>query len=265
MFPRLRGPASQVAKQIRFFSQSQITPAKALPPRLKINDADLTISYLKGTGPGGQKINKTNSACQISHKPSGVVIKCQATRSRAQNEKIARSLLADRVEAKLKGDQSRVAIKAEAARRKKASKMKKTRRKYRELEGREVGEDGRVVDEEILEEEIVEKEVENEVERKDDEGGRVVDEEIVEEEIVEKEVENEVERKDDEGGRVVDEEIVEEEIVEKEVENEVERKDDEGGRVVDEEIVEEEVEGKKETQVETETEAVEEKGSGKSV
>lgn len=61
-------------------------------------------------------------------------MKCQATRSRSQNEKIARSLLADKVEAQEKGDQSRVALKAEAARKKKASKMKKARRKYRDLE-----------------------------------------------------------------------------------------------------------------------------------
>lgn len=64
-------------------------------------------------------------------------MKCQATRSRSQNEKIARSLLADKVEAQEKGDQSRVAIKAEAARKKKASKSKKTRRKYRGLEEKE--------------------------------------------------------------------------------------------------------------------------------
>jgi hypothetical protein len=53
---RSRGPVSYLATQVRLFSQTIITPAKALPPRLKINDADLTISYLKGTGPGGQKI-----------------------------------------------------------------------------------------------------------------------------------------------------------------------------------------------------------------
>lgn len=62
-----------------------------------------------------------------------MVIKCQATRSQSQNAKIARSLLADRVEAQEKGDKSRVAIKAAAAKKKKASKLKKTRRKYREL------------------------------------------------------------------------------------------------------------------------------------
>lgn len=78
--------------------------------------------------------NKTNSAVQIIHKPTGIVVKSQATRSRSQNEKIARQLLADKIEALQKGDQSRVAIKAERARKKKASKMKKSRRKYRQLE-----------------------------------------------------------------------------------------------------------------------------------
>lgn len=76
--------------------------------------------------------NKTNSAVQIIHKPSGVVVKCQATRSQSQNEKIARQLLADKVEAREKGEDSRAAMKAEAARKKKASKMKKSKRKYRD-------------------------------------------------------------------------------------------------------------------------------------
>ncbi|BDD61783.1 hypothetical protein MPDQ_006219 [Monascus purpureus] len=131
---------------------SFLTPALAkhqLPPRLKIDDADITVSYLKGTGPGGQKINKTNSAVQIIHKPTGIVVKSQATRSRSQNEKIARQLLADKVEVALRGDQSRAAIKAERARKKKASKIKKSRRKYRELEARDQGrglEEGEEVD-----------------------------------------------------------------------------------------------------------------------
>ncbi|KAJ5809256.1 peptide chain release factor-like protein [Penicillium pulvis] len=137
----------RLSTQHRSFSITPNLPAKPLPPRLKINDADLTVSYLKGTGPGGQKINKTNSAVQIIHHPSGIVVKCQATRSRSQNAKTARSLLADKIEQKEKGGGSRVALKAEIAKKKKASKMKKTRRKYRELEGKE----GEVHEEELEE------------------------------------------------------------------------------------------------------------------
>ncbi|KAL4803320.1 RF-1 domain-containing protein [Aspergillus unguis] len=119
----------------RSLSNSAHLLEKPLPPRLKLDDADITLSYLKGTGPGGQKINKTNSAVQLIHKPTGIVVKSQATRSRSQNEKFARQILADKVEQALKGDQSRVALKAERERKKKASKMKKSRRKYRKADG----------------------------------------------------------------------------------------------------------------------------------
>ncbi|KAL4999093.1 RF-1 domain-containing protein [Aspergillus recurvatus] len=118
----------------RTISASPHLADKALPPRIKLDDADITIAYLKGTGPGGQKINKTNSAVQLIHKPTGIVVKSQATRSRSQNEKYARQILADKVEQFLKGDQSRVALKAERERKKKASRLKKSRRKYRKSE-----------------------------------------------------------------------------------------------------------------------------------
>ncbi|KAL2855439.1 RF-1 domain-containing protein [Aspergillus pseudoustus] len=134
-------PSAQLLPK-RSLSTSQFLSEKALPPRLKLLDADITISYLKGTGPGGQKINKTNSAVQVIHKPTGIVVKSQATRSQSQNEKIARQLLADKVEQLLKGDESRAALKAERERKKKASRAKKSRRKYRELEEKKGVESG---------------------------------------------------------------------------------------------------------------------------
>ena len=49
--------------------------------------------------------NKTNSAVQLIHKPTGIVVKSQATRSRSQNQKIAKEILAAKVEALERGDQ----------------------------------------------------------------------------------------------------------------------------------------------------------------
>ncbi|EEH09265.1 hypothetical protein HCBG_02802 [Histoplasma capsulatum G186AR] len=89
-------------------------------------------SYILGKS--RQSINKTNSAVQLIHKPTGIVVKSQATRSRTQNQKIAMGILAEKVELQLKGEQSRAAIKAETKKKKKASREKKARRKYRRLE-----------------------------------------------------------------------------------------------------------------------------------
>lgn len=77
--------------------------------------------------------NKTSSACQITHLPTGTVVKSQATRSKSQNYTIARRILAEKVELLQKGDESRVVKQAEKAAKRKASADKKKRRKYKSL------------------------------------------------------------------------------------------------------------------------------------
>ncbi|KAK2048801.1 RF-1 domain-containing protein [Colletotrichum somersetense] len=116
-----------------------VSPSAALkkhemPPRPKPPpDSEIEESYLKGSGPGGQKINKTSSAVQLKHIPTGVVVKSQATRSRTQNRKIAREILAQKLDDLQNGDQSRSAIVGEVKRKKAASASKKSKRKYRQL------------------------------------------------------------------------------------------------------------------------------------
>ncbi|TKX19533.1 RF-1 domain-containing protein 2 [Elsinoe australis] len=107
---------------------------KPLPPLPKLNDNEITESFVKGSGPGGQVINKTSSAVQLKHLPTGIVVKSQATRSRAQNRSIARRLLQEKIEEHELGDQARTRVKEEKQRKKSASKAKKSRRKYRALE-----------------------------------------------------------------------------------------------------------------------------------
>ncbi|KAI2643519.1 RF-1 domain-containing protein [Xylaria nigripes] len=109
--------------------------SKNLPPRPKPPPEDeIEESFLKGSGPGGQKINKTSSAVQLKHIPTGLVVKSQATRSRTQNRAIARQLLADKLDDIARGTDSRSAVVGEVKRKKKASSAKKSRRKYRKLE-----------------------------------------------------------------------------------------------------------------------------------
>ncbi|KAF3771250.1 hypothetical protein M406DRAFT_19702, partial [Cryphonectria parasitica EP155] len=103
------------------------------PPRPKPPpDEEITEAYLKGSGPGGQKINKTNSAVQLKHIPTGIVVKCQETRSREQNRKLAREHLAEKIDDFLNGENSRSAVVARILAKKKASALKKSRRKHRQ-------------------------------------------------------------------------------------------------------------------------------------
>ncbi|KAK6507010.1 hypothetical protein TWF481_005465 [Arthrobotrys musiformis] len=90
-----------------------------MPPRPKVDENEIEEKFLKGSGPGGQKI---------------VVVKSQDTRSREQNRKIARQLLASKLEDIEKGDQSRNSVINEVKKKKKASKRKKSLRKYRKLD-----------------------------------------------------------------------------------------------------------------------------------
>ncbi|KAJ4413735.1 hypothetical protein N0V82_008374 [Gnomoniopsis sp. IMI 355080] len=114
-----------------FYTTTAIRRKVQYPPRPKPPpDDEITEVYLKGSGPGGQKINKTSSAVQLKHLPTGIVIKCQETRSRSQNRKLAREHLAEKIDNFLNGENSRSAVVARINARKKASAFKKSRRKH---------------------------------------------------------------------------------------------------------------------------------------
>lgn len=135
--------------QLRTISSSVPLHKKdQLPPRPKIAEEETFKRYLKGSGPGGQKINKTSSAVQLTHLPTGIVVKSQATRSRTQNESIARRILAEKVEILEKGSESRVEKKRERVSQKKRSAEKKSRRKYRKLAEERAGVEGEGIPEE---------------------------------------------------------------------------------------------------------------------
>lgn len=116
-----------------YSSSAALQKRDSLPPKPKVPEEDTFKRYLKGSGPGGQKINKTSSAVQLTHVPTGIVVKSQATRSRTQNESIARRILAEKVELLEKGSESRVEKKRELVSKKRRSSEKKRRRKYRKL------------------------------------------------------------------------------------------------------------------------------------
>ena len=69
--------------------------------KLGIRAEDLEETFSLGTGPGGQKINKTSSTVVLVHVPTGLEVRCQKERSQAMNRLVARELLFDKIEATL--------------------------------------------------------------------------------------------------------------------------------------------------------------------
>lgn len=101
---------------------------------LGVLEDDLEESFIRGGGPGGQKINKTSSCVYLCHGPSNIEIKCQRGRSQAMNRYYARQELCDRLEEVLLGEQSRKQKAAEKIRRQKRKRSKRAKEKM--LEGK---------------------------------------------------------------------------------------------------------------------------------
>lgn len=69
--------------------------------KLGIREEDLEESFIRGTGAGGQKINKTSSTVVLVHVPTGLEVRCQRERSQSVNRLVAREDLCDKLEGKL--------------------------------------------------------------------------------------------------------------------------------------------------------------------
>lgn len=109
---------------IRSDKQSQLL---ARMTHLGIREADLVERFIKGSGKGGQKINKTSSCVYLLHRPTGIEIKCQRERSQALNRFLARRELCDRVEARVRGIQSARQQEIEKIRRQKRRRSRRQR------------------------------------------------------------------------------------------------------------------------------------------
>jgi peptide chain release factor len=66
---------------------------------LGVREDDLEEKFIRASGPGGQKVNKTSTAVYLKHVPTGIEVKVQSSRSQALNRFVARRLLAERLEA----------------------------------------------------------------------------------------------------------------------------------------------------------------------
>jgi protein subunit release factor B len=66
---------------------------------LGVREEDLIESFVRSSGNGGQHVNKTSSAVQLKHKPTGIQVTCMRERSQSVNRFLARRELLEQIEA----------------------------------------------------------------------------------------------------------------------------------------------------------------------
>ncbi|HAR49091.1 peptide chain release factor 1 [Smithella sp. SCADC] len=106
--------------------------AKSLADRmltLGVVESDFEESFIRSSGPGGQKVNKSSSCVYLIHIPTGLSVKCQRERSQSLNRFLARRLLLDKIEKLQKGFIAEEKERLEKIRRQKRKRSKRAKEK----------------------------------------------------------------------------------------------------------------------------------------
>ncbi len=97
--------------------------------KLGVSEKDIEETFVRSSGPGGQKVNKSSSCVFVRHIPTGLAVKYQRQRSQALNRFLARRLLLDKIERMQKGMVSRERERIEKIRRQKRKRSKRAKEK----------------------------------------------------------------------------------------------------------------------------------------
>jgi protein subunit release factor B len=101
---------------------------------LGVKAVDVEERFIRGTGPGGQKINKTASTVWLRHGPTGVAVRCQRERSQATNRELAWTALCAKLEERKRT--AAASRQAEQAKNQRRNRQKSRGQKVRMIESK---------------------------------------------------------------------------------------------------------------------------------
>ncbi|NOR65336.1 MAG: peptide chain release factor-like protein [Candidatus Scalindua sp.] len=113
---------------------------KALLDRMRelnVTENDLDEQFIRSSGPGGQKVNKTSSCVCLRHIPTDITVKYQRERSQALNRFFARRTLLDKIELLQKGFKKEDKKRIEKIKSQKRKKRKRTKVKLSALKSKQ--------------------------------------------------------------------------------------------------------------------------------
>jgi peptide chain release factor len=113
-------------------SQDKETALRERMERLGVREEEFRETFIRSSGPGGQKVNKTSSCVYLVHLPTGLSVKCQQERSQTMNRFLARRILLDRIERLRTGLVSAERMRIEKIRRQKRRRSRRAQEKILE-------------------------------------------------------------------------------------------------------------------------------------